>query len=92
MSVVIDGEEHELPMNDPPLEMPILSVRNIVRKGNYTPFRDGGSYIKNVKTGHNMRFVGRQGVYFTKVLVKAPSLGKTSESWRTTACFGQPGR
>ena len=69
---------------------PILSVRKIVRKGNYVTFRDGGGYIKNVKTGDKMRFVERQGVYFIKVLVKAPSPGKTSESWQPSAGLSRP--
>ena len=61
LNVVIDGEDRVLPMDDlPPL--PILSVRNIVRNGKSVTFRDGGGYIKNVKTGHKMRFVKRQGV------------------------------
>ena len=92
MNVVIDGEDHVLPMDALPLEMPILSVRNIVRKDNYVTFRDGGGYIKNVKTGHKMRFVKRQGVYFIKVQVQAPSPGKASEGLKPTAGFDGPGQ
>ena len=92
LNVVIDGEDHVLPMDDVPLEMPILSVRKIVRKGNYVAFRDGGGYTKNVKTGHKMRFVERQGLCLIKVQVKAPSPGKASESWKPTADFSRPGR
>ena len=69
-----------LPMDDLPLEMTIISVHKIVRKGNYMTFRAGGGYIKNVKTDHKMRFVEGQGVYFIKALVKAPSPGNVSES------------
>ena len=46
-------------MNGLPLEMPILSVRKIVRKGKCVTFRDGGGYIMNFKTGRKMRFVDR---------------------------------
>ena len=49
-------------MDDLPLEIPILGVRKIVRKGTYVTFRDAGGYIKNVKTDHKMRVVERQGV------------------------------
>ena len=41
LSVVIDGENHVLPTDDLPLEVP--SVRNIVRRGNYVTFREGRS-------------------------------------------------
>ena len=79
LNVVTDAEDHVLPLDDIPLEVPIPSVRNIVRKGNCVTFRDGGGYIHNVKKGHNMRFAERQGVYFIKVQSKAPSCSKASE-------------
>ena len=41
LNVSIAGEDHILPMDDLPLEMPILSVRKIVCKGNCVAFRDG---------------------------------------------------
>ena len=62
LNVSIAGEHHILPMDDLPLEMPILSVRKIVRRGNYVAFRDGGGYIKNVKSRKRLHFVKRQGV------------------------------
>ena len=52
MNVVIDSEEHVLPMDGLPLEMTILSVPKIVRKGTYAMCRGSGGYIKNVKTSH----------------------------------------
>ena len=92
LNVVIDGEDHVLPMDDIPLEMPILSVREIVRKGDYATFRDGGDYLKNVRTGHKMRFVEKQGVHFTRVQVKAPSPGRASESLKPVSGFSRPRR
>ena len=47
--------------------MPFLSVRKIVRKGNYVTFRNGGGYIKNVKSGKRLHSIERQEVYFIKV-------------------------
>ena len=38
LNVTLAGEDHILPMDDQPLEMPILSVRKIVRKGNCVTF------------------------------------------------------
>ena len=92
LNVTIAGEEHVLPMDDLPLEMPILSVRKIVRKGNYVTFRDGGGYIKNVKSGKRLHFVERQGVYFIKVKVNDPSPNKAVEGFKPMAGFSRPGR
>ena len=92
LNVSIAGEDHILPMDDLPLEMPILSVRKIVCKGNSVTFRDGGGHIKNVKTGKRLSFVERQGVYFNNVQVKAPSPGKASEGFNPMSGLSRPGR
>ena len=92
LNVVINGEDHVLPLEDLPLEMPILRVRKLVRKDNYVTSRDGGGYIQNVKTGRKMRFVERHGVYFIKVQVKAPSPGKASEGVKPMSGFIRPER
>ena len=89
---MIDGEDHVLLMDDLPLEMPILSVRKIARKGNYVTFCEGGGYFKNVQTGHKMRLVERQGLCFIKAQVEAPSPGRASESWKPTAGSSWSGR
>ena len=93
LNVVIDGKDHVLPMDILPPKMPILSVRKLVRNGNYETFRDSGGHIKNVKTGHKMRFIESKGVYFIKVQKKAPSLGKAPESlFKAKSGFSRPGR
>ena len=91
-NVVVHGEEHVLPMDDLPIEMLILSVCKRVRKGNFVTFRDGGGYIKNAKTGRRMRFVERQGVYFTKVRVGDPSPGDGVDGQKPAAGFSWPRR
>ena len=92
LNVSIAGEDHILPADDMPLEMPILSVRKIVRKENYVAFRNGGGYINNVKSGKRLHFVERQGVYFIKVQVKAPSPGKATDGFKPMSGFSRPGR
>ena len=92
LNVSIAGEDHLLPMDDLPLEMPILGVRKIVRKGNYMTFRDGGSYIKNVKSGKRLHFVERQGIYFIKIQLKVPSPGKAADGFTLMSGFSRPGR
>ena len=92
LNVSIAGEDHILPMDDLPLELQIPSVRKIIREGNYVTFRNGGGYIKSVKSGKRLYFVERQGVYFIKVQVKTPSPGKTSDGFKPMSDFSRPGR
>ena len=73
LNVEIGGEDHILPMDDLDVDVPILSVRRIVRRGNLVKFRRGGGYIQNARTGRKLPFIERQGVYFIKVKVKNPN-------------------
>ena len=87
LNVEIGGEDHKIPMDDIDVDLPILSVRRIVRQGNPVNFRQGGGYIRNARTGTKLRFVERQGVYFIKVKVKEPSPEDALEQ-----SFTRPGR
>ena len=87
LNVEIGGEDHKIPMDDIDVDLPILSVRRIVRQGNLVKFRRGGGYIRNAKTGTRLHFVERQGVYFIKVKVKDPSPEDALEQ-----SFTRPGR
>ena len=80
LHVEIGGEEHILPMDDLNVDVPILSVRKIVRNGNYVKCRLGGGYIFNKKTGKKLYFVERQGVYFVKVKMLEPMPGDGTSS------------
>ena len=48
MNVEIGGEDHILPMDDLDVDVPILSVRRIVRRGNLVKFRRGGGDIQRM--------------------------------------------
>lgn len=87
LSVEIGGEDHMIPMDDIDVDLPILSVRRIVRQGNLVKFRRGGGYIRNATTGTRLHFVERQGVYFIKVKVKDPSPDD-----KAGQVFARPGR
>ena len=88
LNVEIGGEDHILPMDDLDVDVPILSVRRIVRRGNLVKFRRGGGYIQNARTGRKLPFVERQGVYFIKVKVKNPS----PEDVAVESVFSRQGR
>ena len=88
LNVEIGGEDHILPMDDLDVDVPILSVRRIVRRGNLVKFRRGGGYIQNARTGRKLPFIERQGVYFIKVKVKNPSPADSIDE----SVFSRPGR
>ena len=88
LNVEIGGEDHILPMDDLDVDVPILSVRRIVRRGNLVKFRRGGGYIQNARTGRKLPFIERQGVYFIKVKVKDPSPADSIDK----SVFSRPGR
>ena len=68
-----DGEEFPVAFKDMKVEMPILSVRKIVKKNNRVCFQDGGGYIRNQTSGRRIRFYEFEGVYFLKLRTDQPS-------------------
>ena len=55
-------------------ELPILSVRKIVRRNNEVKFLQEGGIIRNRSTGEVIPFYEHQGVYFVKLKIKDPQL------------------
>ena len=54
---------------DMEVEMPILSVRKMVKRCNVVRFADGGGTIRNSQTGRTIRLYEHEGVYFLKLKV-----------------------
>ena len=61
-------------------ELPILSVRKIVRQQNDVQFGRQGGTIKNRKSGRTIKFHEYQGVYFLKLKVRNPDLMDVDDS------------
>ena len=53
-------------------ELPILSVRKMVKNDHDVVFEDHGGSIRNRKTGKTIRLFEHEGVYFVKFKVKDP--------------------
>ena len=68
-----DGEEFPVAFKDMQVEMPILSMRKIVKKSNRVCFENGGGHIRNKQTGRRIRFYEFEGVYFLKLKMHSPS-------------------
>ena len=68
------GEEFQVAFKDMETELPILSVRKIVKRdGNDVRFRKGGGQIRNSLSGKVVNFYEHEGVYFIKLKIKNPN-------------------
>ena len=89
----VDGHQSTIKFQDMEVEMPILSVRKMVKNKHRVQFHENGGYIENIATGHKMLFHQHAGVYYLKLKVDDISLleempsGKGNESG-----FARPGR
>ena len=67
LNIELDGQPVTVKFSELPVQMPILSVRKIVKRGNRVVFQDQGGYIVNKSTGRNINFVDNNGVYFVRM-------------------------
>ena len=68
------GTSLNMAFKDMETEVPIISVRKMVKKGNDVQFGAGGGTITNRSTGRRLRLYEHDGVYFLKINVTDPSL------------------
>jgi hypothetical protein len=68
----VQGMDLNMAFKDMETEVPILSVRKMVKKGNDVKFQKGGGTITNRATGRVLRFYEYDGVYFLKIEVNDP--------------------
>ena len=54
LNIELDGQPVTVKLSELPVQMPVLSVRKIVKKGNKVVFQDQGGYIGNRNTGRNI--------------------------------------
>jgi hypothetical protein len=89
LNVELEGQPVTVKLSELPVQMPILSVRKIVKKGNKVVFQDHGGYIVNNNTGRKINFVDRDGVY--SVRMKLPENPAQSIESNKSG-FSRPGR
>ena len=53
VNALICGEVHRIAFDDIDVDTPVLSVRKMVRNGNYVKMQKGGGYIKNAASEHS---------------------------------------
>ena len=89
LSVELDGQPVTIKLSELPVQCPILSVREIVKRGSMVVFRNQGGYIVHKVTGRKINFVENDGVYFVRM--KCPEC-TTKDVETNEPGFSRPGR
>ena len=82
----VQDSPYKIAFKDMEVEIPILSVRKMVRRNNQVKFNNRGGTITNKTSGRQIRFHEHEGVYFLKLKVDGPD-ADTSQLG-----FTRPGR
>ena len=79
VSASAEGQPLAVAFRDMEVEMPILSVRKMVRRRNDVKFTDEGGTITHRESGRQLRFFEHEGVYFLKLKIRGPDndMGQT---------------
>ena len=72
MSTVISGIDVPIAFSNMKVDVPILSVRRMVKLGNDVVFTESGGTITNRVTGQILTFVEADGTYWIKLKVGPP--------------------
>ena len=67
------GSDFSVAFKDMETELPMLSVRKMIKSENDVHFEDGGGSIRNRRTGRILNFFEHEGVYFIKLKLKDPA-------------------
>ena len=73
ISASAGGHDFHCAFKDMEVELPILSVRKIVKRRNTVEFVDAGGTITHNDSGAVMRFFEHEGVYFLKLKIHDPN-------------------
>ena len=70
---MVDNHEFPIAFKDMETELPILSVRKMVKRNNEVKFKNDGGFIRNRDTGRLLKLHEHEGVYFLTLKVLDPS-------------------
>ena len=93
VQVELDGVICDIPFMDPPLSMPILSMRRHIHRGHSCRIRHGGGYFRNLITRKKSHFIEKDGAYFMKMKITGEAKGPQGSSDDSTprTGFARPG-
>ena len=72
VNATADDQAFPVAFKDMETELPILSVRKMVKRQNDVQFGDEGGFIRNRESGKQIPFFEHEGVYFLKLKVAHP--------------------
>ena len=90
VDVVMGDKEFQIPFSNMKVDIPILSVRRMVRCGNSVVFNEDGGEIINQASGHKIHFFEAMGAYWVKMKVNPPT--DNDGDVPMTPVFSRPGR
>ena len=67
LNVELDGFSVSVKLSELPIQCPILSVKQIVKRGNMVVCQGQGRFIVHKTTGRKINFVERDGVYVVRM-------------------------
>ena len=83
----IQGIDMPIAFSNIQVDVPILSVRRMVKLGNDVIFTESGGTITNRTTGTQLNFIEAEGTYWIKLKIKKPSAD--DDTPQTSSCTGQ---
>ena len=69
-----------IPFNDMKVQLPILSLRNTMKRGHSARLNENGGYLRNLITRTKVPVYEKEGVYYLKVKIRSPDTDTTSSS------------
>ena len=87
VSAIAGDHQVKIPFNNMKVQLPILSVREMMDKESSVLIEDDTGVISNKKTQQSINFVVRDGLWFMKLKVRKPD-GSPAEN---DSGFGRPG-
>ena len=73
VNTMIDDHEMPIVFSNLKVDVPILSVRRMVKLGNDVRFTATGGSITNRSTGQKLTFIEADGTYWIKLKIQPPS-------------------
>ena len=69
---IADGQDVSIPFNDMKVQMPILAVKKMMKKGTKMLLEEDGGVLYNSRTQQRLNFIEHSGLWFMKLKVKPP--------------------
>ena len=83
-----DFQDVTIPFNHMKVKLPILSVRQMLGKGSVMTLTEDSGLIQNHRTGHSIRFLIQDGLWYMKLKVKPPTTNEDTSA----SPFGRQGK